>query len=134
MNYPYGYLAAGEFSVLVRINVEDFGVATTKIFDAARLNPTYGGYSGGFADGTWACFNPFKTFTGPAGGLRSSLPVDAHRLTPYYYSVMLCVNETMWTAPASEINSIALRSQAFELDFRSVYVMLLRCFQCLSAA
>eukprot|EP01036_Dinobryon_divergens_P029462 gene29462-38563_t len=96
-----------------------------KIINAANLDRTFGGYSGGFADGTWACFSPFKTFTGPVGGLRSSLVVDANRLTPYYYSVMLCVNESLWTAPESKITPAVLlgaKPQAFVLDFSIVDV------------
>jgi hypothetical protein len=40
----------------VRFNVEDFGLHSTTFIDAAAMDHTFGGYSGGFADGTWACF------------------------------------------------------------------------------
>jgi hypothetical protein len=69
-----------------------------------------------------ALFSPFKTFTGPVGGLRSNLAVDANRLTSYYYSVMLCVNESLWTANPADISPavlVAAKPQAFVLDLRS---------------
>jgi hypothetical protein len=40
--------------------------------------------------------SPYLTYSGPIGGIRSALPVDADHLRPYYYSVMLCMNETGW--------------------------------------
>ena len=56
VGYPYGYLSAGEFNVLVRLNMKNFGISTTKIIDLSLVDPTMGGYSGGFSDGTFACF------------------------------------------------------------------------------
>lgn len=56
MNYPYGYLSAGHYSTVVRLDLEDFGLEAARTIDLAKLDKTYGGYSGGFADGTWACF------------------------------------------------------------------------------
>lgn len=56
VNYPYGYLSAGHYSTVVRIDLENFALNTTKFIDLSLIDPTYGGYSGGFADGTWACF------------------------------------------------------------------------------
>ena len=56
-------------------------------------------------DGTWACFNPFKTFVGPIGGFRSTLEVDAHQLVPYYHGAVLCVNDSAWTAAGMNINA-----------------------------
>jgi hypothetical protein len=41
--------------------------------------------------------SPFRTFYGPVGGLRSSLPVDQNALQSYYHGNMVCVNETAWT-------------------------------------
>jgi hypothetical protein len=56
VGYPYGYLAAGHYSVVARLDVENFGLDSTKLIDLSLVDRTYGGYSGGFADGTWACF------------------------------------------------------------------------------
>ena len=35
---------------------------------AVRCGAVTGGYSGGFEDGPWACFNPMRSFVGPIGG------------------------------------------------------------------
>jgi hypothetical protein len=56
VGYPYGYLAAGHYSVVARLDVENFGLDSTRLIDLSLVDKTYGGYSGGFADGTWACF------------------------------------------------------------------------------
>ena len=56
LNYPHGYLSAGEFSVIARLDVSNFHLSAVSIIDLSTVNPTYGGYSGGFADGSWACF------------------------------------------------------------------------------
>ena len=54
--YPYGYLSPGEFNIAARLDLRDFSLNTTRLIDLGRLDRTYGGYSGGFVDGTWACF------------------------------------------------------------------------------
>ncbi len=41
-------------------------------------------------------FSPFRTFSGPVGGIRSSLAVDSFHLKPYFYSEMLCLNSSAW--------------------------------------
>jgi hypothetical protein len=56
MNYPYGYLSPGEYNVIVRIDVSNFKIGTTKVIDLDNYDSRMGGYSGGFADGSWACF------------------------------------------------------------------------------
>ena len=56
MGYPYGYLSPGEFSVAVRLNMDDFSIATSVALDLSIEDQSLGGYSGGFADGTWSCF------------------------------------------------------------------------------
>jgi hypothetical protein len=56
VNYPYGYLSAGHYSLVARLDFEHFSLNTTKLVDLSLVDKTYGGYSGGFADGTWACF------------------------------------------------------------------------------
>lgn len=106
VGYPYVYLSPGEFNVAVRLNMEDFSIKTVKIFDMGLVDQTLGGYSGGFTDGTWACFNPLRTFYGPVGGLRSSLPVDKYQLRTYYHGKMVCVNESGW-------NSVAAMNRSF---------------------
>eukprot|EP00595_Chromulina_sp_UTEXLB2642_P003248 CAMPEP_0196763190 /NCGR_PEP_ID=MMETSP1095-20130614/3620_1 /TAXON_ID=96789 ORGANISM="Chromulina nebulosa, Strain UTEXLB2642" /NCGR_SAMPLE_ID=MMETSP1095 /ASSEMBLY_ACC=CAM_ASM_000446 /LENGTH=323 /DNA_ID=CAMNT_0042115883 /DNA_START=880 /DNA_END=1851 /DNA_ORIENTATION=+ len=76
--------------------MENFTIDTVKIVALQNVDVTLGGYSGGFVDGTWACYNPYRTFYGPVGGLRSTLPVDANRLQAYFHGRMLCVNSTGW--------------------------------------
>lgn len=56
VGYPYVYLSPGEFNVLVRLDMENFGIETVSIIDLDQVNSALGGFSGGFADGTWACF------------------------------------------------------------------------------
>lgn len=56
VGYPYGYLSAGHFSTVARIDIENFGLETTKLIDLSVVDQTYGGYAGGFSDGSWACF------------------------------------------------------------------------------
>lgn len=56
VGYPYVYLSPGEFSVPVRLDMESFGISSVKVIDLTVVNSTYGGYSGGFSDGSWACF------------------------------------------------------------------------------
>lgn len=55
-NIPYAYLVPGENSVAVRVSVSNFTLSEVSIVDLAGYNPSLGGYSGGFADGQWACF------------------------------------------------------------------------------
>ena len=51
----------------------------------------------------FACdiYSPYKTFTGPVGGLRSTLPTDAGHLSPYYHSLLTCVDHTVWQSSSS---------------------------------
>lgn len=56
LSYPYGYLSPGEYSTVVRIDLENFGLNSTRFINLGSLNSHFGGYSGGFADGSWACF------------------------------------------------------------------------------
>ena len=56
VGYPYGYLSAGTFDVLARLDLNDFGLETTRFIDLSNIDDTLGGFSGGFADGNWACF------------------------------------------------------------------------------
>lgn len=41
---------------VARLDLEDFGLNSTRLVDLSVADPTYGGYSGGFVDGVWACF------------------------------------------------------------------------------
>jgi hypothetical protein len=93
---PFGYLSPGQYDVAVRLNMENFMLNTTRVFDLSLVSTTYGGYSGGFADGSWACFTPYRTYAGPVGGLRSRLPVDAKRTRPFFHAQLTCVNDTVW--------------------------------------
>lgn len=56
VGFPHGYLAAGHYSVVAQLDLENFGLDSTRLIDLSLLDSTYGGYSGGFADGSWACF------------------------------------------------------------------------------
>lgn len=116
VGYPYGFLSPGQYSVLARIDFNDFRLNTTRFIDLNSVDSTYGGYSGGFADGTWACFNPYRTYSGPVGGIRSTLQVDAYHLRPYYYSILLCVNETGWDESVAN-DPEELRSVIRTIDF-----------------
>lgn len=96
VGYPYGYLSPGQYNVLVRLDLEDMSLESTRIIDLGLVDSTYGGYSGGFVDGSWACFNPFRSFAGDVGGIRSALDVDANRLRTYFAATILCVNTPGW--------------------------------------
>jgi hypothetical protein len=74
VNYPHGYLSPGEYNVAVRLDIDHFTLKTTKFIDLDDYDSTLGGYSGGFADGSWACYwyanyysllIPFGTFSKP---------------------------------------------------------------------
>jgi hypothetical protein len=56
IGHPYGYLSPGTDQILVRIDLLNFGLTNVKMIDLAAVNPSYGGYSGGFADNLWACY------------------------------------------------------------------------------
>jgi hypothetical protein len=56
LGYPYGYLSPSDEPLLVRLDLEHFSLTTTRMVDLSPLGNIYGGYSGGFADGTIACF------------------------------------------------------------------------------
>jgi hypothetical protein len=56
MSYPYGYLSPGQLSTIVRLDLVDFGLNSTRYIDMSSLDVRYGGYSGGFVDHDWACF------------------------------------------------------------------------------
>lgn len=92
--YPYGFLAAGAFDVVVRLNMENFTLHNAIALDLSQADKSLGGFSGGFADGTWACFCPFKHFAASHGGIRSGLIVDRNTLRVYYSSEIVCVNST----------------------------------------
>lgn len=68
--------------------------------------------------------SPFRTYVGRVGGIRSNLPVDSNSLTPYYNSIMVCVNETLWNMPTTmsvESRMAAVRTMDFSIirpDFR----------------
>jgi hypothetical protein len=96
MGYPYAYLSGGQFAVPIRINMENFSIASSISFDLGLVDNSLGGHSGGFQDGTWSCFVPYKTFVGPVGGIRSKLPVDVGHTRPYYNSRLTCLNQSAW--------------------------------------
>lgn len=56
LSYPYGFLSPGQYGVAVRLDLVHFSLNRTRIVDLSSINREYGGYSGGFGDGNWACF------------------------------------------------------------------------------
>ena len=98
VNYPYAFLSPGQFNIPIRINVCDFGLHSTLALDLGTVSKDYGGYSGGFSDGPWSCFNPLRTYTGPFGGIRSTQAVDNGHFRPYFHSEVLCIHENGWNS------------------------------------
>lgn len=101
VGYPYVYLSPGEYSVAIRLDINSFTLNSTRIVDMSLLDPTFGGYAGGFIDGDWACFSPYRTYIGPVGvggksGIRSSYRDDRFQLQPFYYSVLACLHNDLW--------------------------------------
>eukprot|EP00604_Paraphysomonas_vestita_P001611 CAMPEP_0174822304 /NCGR_PEP_ID=MMETSP1107-20130205/14895_1 /TAXON_ID=36770 /ORGANISM="Paraphysomonas vestita, Strain GFlagA" /LENGTH=466 /DNA_ID=CAMNT_0016040871 /DNA_START=484 /DNA_END=1884 /DNA_ORIENTATION=- len=103
--YPYGYLSPGQYDVAIRFDAENFGIGTTRAVPLQQVKQEFGGYSGGFTDGPWACLNPFRSFYGPIGGVRSNLEVDKHHLRPYENSVVVCIHENTWSRSMKTITS-----------------------------
>lgn len=95
----YGYLSPGEFGVAARVDMNAFTLQSTILLDLEKADPTFGGFSGGFTDGNWACFCPYREHAGSHGGIRSSAIVDQNTLRAYFSSVMVCVMDAGWTAP-----------------------------------
>jgi hypothetical protein len=93
---PYAYLSPGEFNIPVRCNVCNFGLDTTKVLDLGLVEQRYGGYSGGFVDYHWSCFCPFRSYSGPFGGVRSLEIVDQGHLRPYFHAEVLCIHSDGW--------------------------------------
>jgi len=100
VGYPYVYLAPGEFNIAARIDMTNLGISGVSLLDLGAGDRTLGGYQGGFHDNGWACFNPFRTYYGPVGGLRSTLPADKGHTRSYYSSIILCVSAKAWTYDA----------------------------------
>eukprot|EP01041_Mallomonas_annulata_P005612 gene5612-11329_t len=104
--FPYGFLSPGEFDVAVRIDLAQFSLESTKFIVLTDFRKDLGGYSGGFSDGTWACYSPLRTFEGPIGEIRSTLPVDMNHLRPYFHGQLLCINDTAWEGSAHVLQSL----------------------------
>jgi hypothetical protein len=104
--FPYAYLSPGEFNIPVRCDVCDFGLHSTKILDLGTVDKRYGGYSGGFVDNLWSCFNPFRSFTGPFGGIRSQEKVDQGHLRPYFHAEVLCIHDDGWNGVGNLIDNM----------------------------
>jgi hypothetical protein len=71
-------------------------MVTTRAIPLRQIQQEFGGYSGGFKDGPWACLNPFRSFYGPIGGVRSELEVDQHHFRNYMNSVVVCIHDNAW--------------------------------------
>ncbi len=96
IGYPHGYLSPGQYDVAIQFDAEDFGIHSTRAVPLQQIKQEFGGYSGGFKDGPWACFNPFRSFYGPVGGVRSNLEVDKHHLRSYENGVVVCIHDSVW--------------------------------------
>lgn len=117
LGFPYGYLSPGGDGIIARLDLRKFGLNTTRIVDLTTMDKAYGGYSGGFNDGDWSCFNPYRTFSGVVGGIRSNALVDANNLRPYYNAIMICVHKDIWkTAPGIRPAQSLIRT----LDFSTI--------------
>ena len=67
--------------------------------------------------------SPYLTYSGPVGGIRSRLPVDANHLRPYFYATMLCMHEDAWALNTSHTNpnaTAALQAQIQTIDFSTI--------------
>lgn len=116
--FPDAYLVPGTHDVVVKINIAVFSLATTRFLDMGSIDTTLGGYSGGFMDGVWACFSPFKSYVGPVGGIRSRLPVDANQLRTYRHGAIACVNtsDPGWEYPNMVSAATILKIELENLD------------------
>lgn len=56
LSFPFGYLSPGQYSTAVRIDLTHFSLNHSHFIDLGTIDREFGGYSGGFADGNWACF------------------------------------------------------------------------------
>lgn len=62
--------------------------------------------------------SPYRTFTGPIGGIRSALQVDANNLRPYYNSIMVCVSGDAWTYDFNDPDELELiKKELRVIDF-----------------
>ena len=99
-NDTYCFLAPGAHDVAVRLDLgnggDNFGLLSTKLAPLGEVDPAFGGYSGGFSDGRWACFNPMRQVYGPVGGARSSDLADRFQLRPYHNALLTCVAAEGW--------------------------------------
>jgi hypothetical protein len=65
--------------------------------------------------------SPYLTYSGPVGGIRSALPVDANHLRPYYYSVLLCMNISAWQFNSTSTADVAaLRRHVRTIDLSTI--------------
>ncbi len=64
-------------------------------------------------------YSPFRTYAGPVGGIRSTLSVDANHLRPYFYSELLCLNDTAWNH-THDLEVLKSTSVLQTLDFSSM--------------
>ena len=108
VSYPYVYLSPGEYSTAVRLDIENFNLSSVSFVDLSALDPTLGGYAGGFLDGDFACFSPYRSYAGPVGigglsGVRSKYRNDRFQTTPLYASVLACVSSAAWTGGSATL-------------------------------
>lgn len=68
-----------------------------------------------YIDGSWACLNPFRTFYGPIGGVRSTLDVDKYHLRTIQNAVVVCINDTAWGMNLTKNSLLNREVRSFDL-------------------
>lgn len=53
-------------------------------------------------------YSPYRSFSGPKGGIRSQLPVDQGHLTVHFNSVLTCVNATAWESNDAQVRMVVV--------------------------
>jgi hypothetical protein len=66
-------------------------------------------------DGAWACLNPFRTFYGPIGGVRSTLDVDRLHLRTIQNAVVVCIHDSAWDLDITTYNPYGNEIRSFDL-------------------
>jgi len=96
----YGYLSPGIYDVAVRLDFGNdglnLGILSTAIVPMQDVDNAFGGFSGGFSDGSWACFTPMRSVYGAVAGSRSTDPADKFQMRPYYNAILPCISTDGW--------------------------------------
>ncbi|CAM9319638.1 unnamed protein product [Chrysoparadoxa australica] len=116
----------GAATKLVRIDAVTFDAASVEVLDVGLVDPTVGGFAGGFESQGMAYLVPSRANFGPVGGVNTKLPADGHqgynyftgtiaelheagsRLTAHYSSKLVRVDLSTFTAAGVEVLDLAL--------------------------